>query len=348
MDFCVPPLAIFSQLVVAVLGRPAQNLIGIEFLNREDNRRQVPKTSNALQSLWIKIHLAARFSISTHSDGTSSMRTTTVRYVIFLGFCCQATLAAGQFIIGHRGASHDAPENTLAAFRLAWERGADGIEGDFYLSCDGRVVCIHDEDTERTAGVKHVVADTTFDQLRTLEVGAWKDEKWRGEKIPSLEEVLETVPANGKMFIELKTGPEIVDPMAKILAASSVQPKQIIVISFNADTIEACEKQLPHLRTHWLTSYDQDEKNGQWKPPVKKVADTVRRIGADGLGSKAELEVVDGAFIEQYRKMGRDEFHVWVVNDLEIARRYQQLGAWSITTDRPGWLHKKLQGRSRN
>ena len=60
--------------------------------------------------------------------------------------------AGPPLLIAHRGASHEAPENTLAAFRLAWEQGADGIEGDFYLSKDGRIVCIHDKDTKRTAG----------------------------------------------------------------------------------------------------------------------------------------------------------------------------------------------------
>lgn len=304
-----------------------------------------------LSTGWLTVALAMFanqflpiFPINTSLRETSSMQRTMVRTIFFLGLCGQAALASGQFIIGHRGASHDAPENTLAAFRLAWERGADGIEGDFQLTSDGRVVCIHDEDTERVSNVKHVVADTTFDQLRTIDVGVWKAEKWRGEKIPSLEEVLKTIPPDGKIFVELKTGPEIVEPMAKVLAASALRSEQVVVISFRADTIEACEKLSPQLRTHWLTDYKKDE-NGQWKPSAKKVTDTVQRIGADGLGSKALLEFVDKAFIEQYRKAGEDEFHVWTVDDLEVARRYQQLGAWSITTNRPGWLHKELQLR---
>src|SRR5687768_5258275 len=91
------------------------------------------------------------------------------------------SVATGQIIVAHRGASHDAPENTLAAFKLAWEQGADGIEADFYLSSDGKIICNHDKDTARTAGVKHVVSETPFDVLRTLEVGSWKNEKYRGE-----------------------------------------------------------------------------------------------------------------------------------------------------------------------
>ncbi len=249
--------------------------------------------------------------------------------------------AYGQLVIGHRGASAEAPENTLAAFNLAWQRGADGVEGDFYLSSDGRIVCVHDGDTERVAGVKHVIAETTFADLRKLDVGAWKDEKWRGEKIPTLEEVLATVPAGKKLFIELKVGPQIAKPLERILSASSVKPEQIVIISFNKETIAACEKIMPHLRSHWLTGYKKQE-DGSWKPTANEVAATIERISADGLGSHANLDFVDKAFFDQFRATGEDEFHVWTVNDLDVAKRYQKLGAWSITTDRPGWLRKAL------
>ena len=74
-------------------------------------------------------------------------------------------------IVAHRGASSDAPENTLPAFRRAWELGADAIEGDFRLTKDGRIVCIHDKDTKRVADAKLVVSDATLAQLRTLDVG---------------------------------------------------------------------------------------------------------------------------------------------------------------------------------
>lgn len=260
---------------------------------------------------------------------------------------CSSEIALGQLVIGHRGASRDAPENTLSAFRLAWQRGADGVEGDFRLSSDGRIVCIHDRDTERVAGSKHVVAKTTFAKLRTLDVGVWKDPKWQGETIPSIEEVLATVPPGKKIFLELKVGPKIVEPLERALAASCLRPDQIVIISFNAATIEACEKQMPHLRSHWLTSYDEQE-DGSWKPTAREVAQTIERIGADGLGSRALLKVVDPMFIEQYRAAGEDEFHVWTVNKLDAARRYQQMGAWSITTDRPGWLRKQLHQTSNN
>ncbi len=104
-------------------------------------------------------------------------------------------MVLAQQVIAHRGASFNAPENTLAAFRLAWQQGADGIEGDFYLTDDGEIVCLHDSDTGRTGDRKLSVGQSTLEQLRTVDVGISKGEKFRGERIPTLAEVLAVVPA---------------------------------------------------------------------------------------------------------------------------------------------------------
>ena len=104
------------------------------------------------------------------------------------------------YIIAHRGASFDAPENTLAAFRLAWEQGADGIEGDFMLTADGQIVCFHDLDTQRVAGEMRVVKESTLAELQALDVGRWKGDRWRGERIASLDDVLAVIP-QGKQLV---------------------------------------------------------------------------------------------------------------------------------------------------
>src|SRR5262245_65624278 len=96
-------------------------------------------------------------------------------------------------IIAHRGASHDAPENTLAAVRLAWEQGADAVEVDVQLSKDGKLVVIHDDNTKRSGGFARKVRAQTLDELRRLDVGRWKGKRWAGEKIPTLDVVLEAV-----------------------------------------------------------------------------------------------------------------------------------------------------------
>ena len=105
-------------------------------------------------------------------------------------------------IIAHRGASHEAPENTLASVRLGWAQGADAVEVDVRQSRDGHIVVIHDAHTRRTAGVTRRVRAETLDELRALEVGRWKHRRHAGEKIPTLAEVIETVPPGKRLFVE--------------------------------------------------------------------------------------------------------------------------------------------------
>src|SRR4051812_27528259 len=153
---------------------------------------------------------------------------------VLLIVCALSPAATAQLIIGHRGASHDAPENTIASYKLAIEQGADGFEGDYWLNADGQILDLHDADTKRVAGQKLSITKDSFKELRALDIGSSKDPKWRGERIPTLEEVLDVVPAGKTVFLELKSGPEIVGPMAKVIAKSSVSPEQIVLISFKA------------------------------------------------------------------------------------------------------------------
>ena len=107
-------------------------------------------------------------------------------------------------VVAHRGASHDAPENTMRAFDRAWDLGADGIEGDFRLSKDGHIVAMHDADTMRVTGgsANLNVASSTLAELRGLDVGKWKGERFSGERIPTFAEIIKSVPIGKKFFIE--------------------------------------------------------------------------------------------------------------------------------------------------
>src|SRR5690242_8830167 len=93
-------------------------------------------------------------------------------------------------LVGHRGASHDAPENTVASFREAWRQGADAAELDVHLTKDGRLVVIHDGDAKRTTGSPLKVREATLAELRRLDAGAWKGARYAGEKLPTLAEML--------------------------------------------------------------------------------------------------------------------------------------------------------------
>ena len=264
----------------------------------------------------------------------------TVQITLLITVC--GITSHAQHIIAHRGASHEAPENTLPAFRLAWEQRADGIEADFLLSRDGRIVCIHDRDTKRVAGKKVVVADATLAELKTLDVGSWKDPKYAAERIPTIEEVIATVPKNKMFFIELKAGTEIVLPLKKVLARSSLKPDQVVIISFKRDVLAECEKHMPQFATHWLAKQKKHPVSGQWGPIAEEVIQVAKELRIDGFGSQANPKIFDAAYIARLRKSGVTAFHVWTVDDVETARFYQSAGAFSITTNRPDQLRKGL------
>lgn len=251
----------------------------------------------------------------------------------------------GQLIVAHRGASYDAPENTLAAFRLAFEQDADGVEGDFYLTSDNRIVCIHDSDTERVANRKLIVAKSTLAELKELDVGSWKDKKWHAERIPTIEEVFEVIPKGKKLFIELKTGPEIVKPLLAALEKSTLTPDQYEIICFKIETIAECEKCISGVKTHWLCGYD-ESKNPKdqtgWTPTAQIAIATIKNANADALGSKANRDAFNAEFIAAMNQAGL-KFHVWTVDDIETARFYQQLGAYGITTNRPAFIRAGLE-----
>jgi glycerophosphoryl diester phosphodiesterase len=194
----------------------------------------------------------------------------------------------GQLIVAHRGASYDAPENTLPAFTLAIEQGADALETDFYLTTDQHVICFHDKDTERITGRKLLITETPFEELRKMDVGSWKGPQWKDERMPTIEEVLAAVP-EGK-----------------------------------------------------LTDFKKQD-DGTLKPTADEVIATLKRCRADALDGKAMPEHFDAAFIQKMRDAGFAEFHVWTVDDPEVARFYRDLGVTSITTNRPGWLREQLE-----
>ncbi len=248
-------------------------------------------------------------------------------------------------IVAHRGASDEAPENTLAAFRLAWQRGADAIEGDFHLTRDGHLVALHDATTKRTAGgVDLVVAESRLAELQTLDVGSWKSARYRGERIPTLPDVLASVPPGKRIYIEIKCGPEMLPALHYALDHCRLAPDQIVVISFHEAVIQAVRQQLPHIKAYWLTGYKQDDVTGTWSPSSAAVLDTVIRLRADGLGTQGNRQVVDQTLVAQLRARGV-EFHVWTIDDPDDARHFHTLGADSITTNRPAAIRAALMSQ---
>jgi len=244
-------------------------------------------------------------------------------------------------LTAHRGASHDAPENTMAAIRLAWERGADAVEIDVHLSRDGRVVVIHDDSTKRTAGHDQPVAGQTLDELRKLDAGAWKGAKWLGERIPTLEEVLPTLPDDKRVLIEVKCGPEIVPELKRLVGASGKSQAQIAIISFSLKVCVAAKQALPDHKVYLLAGFEQDKETGMWAPTAEELIARAREAEIDGL-DLSHVGPVDATFVEAVRTAGL-EVLAWTVDKPEDARRVLEAGIDSITTNRPAFLRETLE-----
>lgn len=227
--------------------------------------------------------------------------------------------------IAHRGASHDAPENSIAAFRLGWEQ-ADANELDVHLSRDGRLAVIHDASTKRTAGVDKPVLEQSMLELKVL-------------GIPALEDVLDLLPAGRRLFIEIKCGPEALPELARVLGGAGAKAEQAAIIGFNRETMVRAKKAFPAMPVYWLVSYKPDPKSER-RPELHDLIMKACEGGLDGLNLEAAFPI-DAAFVRKVRSAGL-KLYTWTVDDPEIARRHVAAEVDGITTNRPGRLRAEL------
>ncbi|MBU1054584.1 MAG: glycerophosphodiester phosphodiesterase [Proteobacteria bacterium] len=243
-------------------------------------------------------------------------------------------------IIAHRGASNDAPENTLPAFELAWKQGADAIETDLHLTRDGKIVCIHDKTTQKVAGKKLIIAESTLEELQLLDVGSWFGKQWKGTYIPTLSDVLKIVPEDKQIFLEIKCGQELLPKLYEDLRNSQLFPKQILIISFHTEVVAAIKKTAPELKVLILSGFKRKPISQQVIPTIDDVLKTLRFTHADGYSLKTHKSVTE-SFVRQILEQGY-EYHVWTIDDIRMAQKYRKYGVTSITTNCPGYLKEKL------
>lgn len=155
-------------------------------------------------------------------------------------------------VIAHRGSSGQAPENTAAAFELALEQGAEGVEFDVHLSRDGIPVVIHDEMVDRTTDGKGLVKDKTLAELKDLDAGSWYDTSFRNQQILTLTETLEIVREFSIINIELKSG-VIPYPGLEEIVIRQVKDLELAektrFSSFNHYSLYQCKQLAPSIKT---------------------------------------------------------------------------------------------------
>lgn len=227
-------------------------------------------------------------------------------------------------IYAHRGASGHAPENTMAAFKLAIEEGADGIELDVQMSADGKLVVIHDETLERTTSGQGLVSKHTYDQLRALDA-SFTFAHCRGETIPLLSQVLELLqPAGLELNIELKNGLLPYDGLEREvvrLVREYAMERQVVLSSFNHYSVAHLARYAPDMETAIL--YEA----GLYRP-----WEYAAHVGARGLHPyfyAAPPEIVRAS------QQAGLKIRPWTVNREEDFRRLALSGVDAIITDYP-------------
>lgn len=229
-------------------------------------------------------------------------------------------------IVAHRGFSHLAPENTLAAIRLARAAGADAFEVDLHMTRDGRIVAIHDDTLDRTTDGTGRVAETDFATLRKLDAGAWKSGEYAGEKIPTLEEV---VAADRKMGIVLELkAPGIAGRTLNIVERSNALDRTTF-IAFNPENLDAIKTRVPRTRLGLLAEGPLDE------PGIRRLRETALACGAGIVDLEHAVcdETLAGIFTA-----GGFAVWVWTVDRAKDFLRPVIRNCAAVATNRPDLL----------
>lgn len=228
-------------------------------------------------------------------------------------------------IFAHRGASGYAPENTLEAFALAMEQGADGIELDVQMTRDGELVVIHDETVDRVSDGTGEVRSYTLEDLKKLRVSNHM-EQYPDVRIPTLREVLELVkPGTMEVNIELKTGifwyPEIEKKVLELVQEEGME-NRVIYSSFNHYSIQKIRELSPEAETAYL-----------FGDVILHVEEYASKTGVKGL-HPALYHVKMADFMKEYQASGL-AVRVWTVNDEQQIEELIRQGADAVITNYP-------------
>jgi glycerophosphoryl diester phosphodiesterase len=233
-------------------------------------------------------------------------------------------------LIAHRGASADAPESTIAAFELALEQGADGLKLDIHLSADGHPVVIHDFTLERTTDGAGPVSALRVRELKRLDAGGWHHRRFRGQRIQTLQEVLERFRDRTRFWLELRGGstlyPGLEERVVSTIEIYDVVDR-VLVQSFDPTAIVEVRTLNREIRVGALVA-------GAPLDRVLLVPGTVDAICP-------ALAACSAGLIDEVRQAGLD-CHVWTVNEPAQVDRLVGWGVSGIITDRPGALRARL------
>lgn len=239
-------------------------------------------------------------------------------------------------IIAHRGASGEAPENTLASFHLALEQGCDAIELDVHLSADGELIVCHDDLIDRTTSGTGRIADMTVSELKKYDAGSWFHEKYSGETLPLLEEVFDAVPEEIIVNVEIKNIPSYYQGIERSLHDLMIKKNRIgsvVVSSFDHQCLLRIKQLEPEIKIGLL--YYANLTNH------RSYAET---FGASVFSLHPYFEAIRHDDIGDAEKHGL-KVYPWTVNQSEEMEALINAGVSGIITDFPGKLKQLLMTR---
>jgi glycerophosphoryl diester phosphodiesterase len=237
--------------------------------------------------------------------------------------------------IAHRGASAVAPANTIAAFERAVTLGADGIEFDVHLSADGVPVVIHDFAVDATTDGSGHVSELSLAQLKQLDAGAYFDPAFTGERIPTLEEVLQAFGDRLLLNIELKSTSKRDNGLERAVVALIEEhglASRVLFSSFNPLSLRRAKKIAPHILAGLLYAPDLPlYLSRAWLAPL-----------APHEARHPEHTIVDAHYMAWARRRGY-RVNAWTVDDPDEMRRLIDLGVDGIITNVPDVLRDTLR-----
>lgn len=234
--------------------------------------------------------------------------------------------------VAHRGASREAPENTVAAFRLALDAGAPAVEGDVQRTRDGRLVVIHDQTVERTTDGRGAVGSFLFEDLRRLDAGRWFAPEFAGERVPSLDEVLDLMRDRAPVLLEIKHGPVFYEGIERQIADALRRRGMLgaaLVMSFDHPAIRTMRAAAPEVATGVV--YD--------ARPVDPVA-AARAADADAICPRWRLLTEDAVAAAHDAGLG---VFPWTIDEEEPMRRCLGWGVDGVTSNDVRLLARVLE-----
>lgn len=230
-------------------------------------------------------------------------------------------------ITAHRGSSKRAPENTLAAIRAAIEDGADYAEIDVQETADGVIVVMHDADLARIAGVPRSIWEIRYEELKELDAGSWFGPEFAGERVPSLQEVIELARGKIRLNIELKLNGHQVrleERVVQVIRDHRFE-KECVVTSLDYQAVQKTKSLAPELSVGLILS-----------------AALGKTTGLESDFFSVNQNLVDRTLVAGFHEQGR-AVHVWTVNDRDDALRLIDLGVDNFITDEPRQMRRILQ-----